>query len=105
MLGGTGTRLAPEILAKYAGVYEYAPGNEATISYEGDLLFLQEGRNPLKLPLAPDSETVFVSRTNGDPVEFIRDAQGAVTGFIYHDGGGKDRRAVRKGGAGQGRKQ
>src|ERR1700676_3562032 len=44
MLGGTEiTRLAPAVLAKYAGSYEYAPGRPAVISFEGDLLFLQEG--------------------------------------------------------------
>jgi hypothetical protein len=95
MLGGTGTQLAPEVLSKYTGAYEYSTGRPAVITTEGDLLFLQEGTNPLKLPLAPNSETVFVSRTNGDPIEFVRDAQGAVTGFIYHGGNG-DRRAVRK---------
>jgi len=95
MVGGNTVRLAPEVLAKYAGVYEYAPGRTATISVEGDLLFLQEGANPLKLPLAASSETRFVSRTEGDPVEFIVDAQGRVTGFIRHGGAG-DRRAARK---------
>ena len=89
------TKLAPEMLAKYTGIYEYAPGREAVISSEGDLLFLQEGANPLKLPLVPNSETVFVSRTEGDWIEFSRDAQGTATGFVYH-GGGNDRRAVRK---------
>ncbi len=97
MLGGTGTKLAPEILSRYAGTYEYAPGREAAITSEGDLLFLQEGANPLKLPLTPNSETLFVSRTNGDLVDFIRDAQGKITGFTYRGEGG-DRRAVRKGG-------
>jgi len=90
MLGGTEiTRLAPEILSKYAGTYEYAPGRPAVISFEGDLLFLQEGTNPLKLPLAPKSETVFVSRTEGNWIEFSED------GFTYH-GGDSTRRAVRK---------
>src|SRR5579864_1369851 len=96
MLGGTGFKLPAETLARYTGVYEYSPGRQATITFEGDLLFLQEGANPLKLPLAPDSETVFVSRTNGDPIEFTKDAQGAITGFIYGGGGG-GRRATRKG--------
>jgi hypothetical protein len=95
MLGGTGRKLGPEILARYVGTYEYAPGREATISFDGDLLFLQEGANPLKLPLTPDSESLFVSRTNGDPVEFIRNSQGKVTEFIYHGENG-DRRAVRR---------
>ncbi len=97
MLGGTGTKLAPEILSRYAGTYEYAPEREAAITFEGDLLFLQEGANPLKLPLAANSETVFVSRTNGDWIEFAKDAQGKITGFIFRGEGG-DRKAVRKAG-------
>ena len=96
MLGGTEiTKLAPEVLSKYTGSYEYAGGRAARITAEGDLLFLQDGTNPLKLPLAPRTETLFISRTEGDPIEFIRDAQGRVTGFIRH-GGAVDRKAVRK---------
>jgi hypothetical protein len=95
MLGGTGTKLAPAILSRYVGTYEYAPGRTAAITLDGDLLFLQEGSNPLKLPLAPDSETVFVSRTNGDWIEFVKNAEGTVTGFVYH-GGPDVRRALRK---------
>jgi hypothetical protein len=95
MVGANPPRFAPEVLARYTGVYEYAPGREARITAEGDLLFLQQGANPLKLPLAPDSESVFISRTNGDRIEFIKDAKGAIAAFIYHDGGG-NRKAVRK---------
>jgi hypothetical protein len=97
-LGGTGTKLAPEVLSKYTGTYEFAPGSPAVITLAGDLLFLQLGADPVKHPLAPDSETVFISRT-GDLIEFIRDAQGAVTGFIFQEGGyhgsGKKRKAIR----------
>jgi hypothetical protein len=95
MLGNAPARLPPEILARYTGLYEYAPGRPARITSENDLLFLQEGSNPLKLPLAADSETNFISRTNGDRIDFIKDASGAVTKFIYHGGDG-DRTAVRK---------
>jgi hypothetical protein len=96
MIGGvTVTKLAPEILSKYAGNYEFAQGRDAVITIEADLLFIREGANPLKLPLVANSETSFVSRTNGDWIEFARDAQGAATGFTYHTGAG-DRKAVRK---------
>jgi len=95
MLGGTGATLPPEMLSKYAGTYEFAPGREAKITVAGGLLFLQEGANPLKKPLAPDSETVFVSRTEGDLIEFSRNAQGEITGFLRR-GGGADQKAVRK---------
>jgi hypothetical protein len=96
MLGGTAVKLGPEVLAKYTGNYEYTTGRTAVITFEGDLLFLQEGTNPLELPLAPNSETDFVARAIGEHVEFFRDAQGAVTGFIYHGERG-ERKAVRKG--------
>jgi hypothetical protein len=82
-------------MSKYVGTYEFGPGREATISLAGDLLFLQEGANPLKLPLAADTETNFVSRTNGDRIVFTKDSSGAVTGFV-HSGGDVNRRAVRK---------
>jgi hypothetical protein len=96
MLGGTGIRIAPEMLSKYTGAYEFAAGRPAMITREGDLLFLQIGVNPLKLPLVVDSEKVFISRTNGDLVEFLQDPDGAITGFIFHQGG-VDQKAVRKG--------
>jgi hypothetical protein len=105
MLGGVGTiKLAPEVLSKYTGTYEFAPGRQAVISLEGDLLFIQIGANPLKLPLVADTKTVFVSRTNGDLLEFILDPQGAVTEFVFHEGDG-DHRAVRKSHAVQDRRQ
>jgi hypothetical protein len=95
MLGGTGARLAPEVLSKYTGTYEFAGGQPAVITMEADLLFLQEGTNPLKLPVVADTGNVFISRTNGDLVEFLMDGQGMVTGFIFHQGA-TDRKAVRK---------
>jgi hypothetical protein len=96
MLGGTQvTSLAPDVLSKFAGTYEYAPGREAVISIEADLLFLREGTNPLKLPLVAKSESVFISRTNGDWLEFEKDPQGTATGFTYHTGD-QVRKAVRK---------
>jgi hypothetical protein len=97
MLGAvTVTKLAPEILKKYVGAYEFSPGHDAVISSENDLLFLQQGANPLKLPLVANSETVFVSRTDGAWVEFSMNGEKAITGFTFHAGGGNDRKAIRK---------
>jgi hypothetical protein len=95
MLGGTGAKLAPEVLSKYTGTYAFADGQSAVITMEGELLFLQAGANPLKLPVVVDTGNVFISRTNGDLIEFLTDARGTVTGFIFHQGG-TDRKAVRK---------
>jgi len=90
--------MAPEVLSKYTGTYEIGTGTPAVMTLEGDLLFLQIGANPLKLPVAPDSEKVFVERTNGDLIDFTMDSQGVVTGFTFHQRG-KDLKAVRKGSA------
>lgn len=99
MVGGTETiKLAAGALAKYVGTYEFSPGREATISSDGDLLFLQIGANPLKLPLVPNSETIFVSRTEGDRLEFLKDSNGVISEFTIHSDG-SDRRAIRKGSA------
>jgi len=96
MLGGTEIIKVPsEILAKYVGRYQYAAGKAAEISFEGDLLYLREGSNALKLPFVAASETNFVSRTNGERIEFVKDARGAVTEFVYHTGF-EDRHAARK---------
>jgi hypothetical protein len=89
MLGGKGANASPETLAKYPGTYRFERGEEAHITREGQLLFLQIGANPLKLPLVADTETVWISRTNGDLVEFTPD------GFIFHQGG-VDKKALRK---------
>lgn len=96
MLGNSkAVKLTPELLAKYAGTYEFAPTGEALISFDGDLLYLQQNGNALKLPLVPSSETTFTSRTEGNWIEFVRDSAGEVTGFVYHTDL-TSRRAVRK---------
>lgn len=84
MVGNRAAKVAPQTLAKYAGTYEYSPGHDAVIGIEDDLLYIQDGGNPLKLPLVANSETVFVSRTEGNWVEFHKDNAGKVTDFVYH---------------------
>ncbi len=95
MVGAQGSALNATELANYVGTYEYAGGIPAVISIEGELLFLQEGANPLKLPVAANSATSFVSRTDGSLINFALDTQGKPVSFVFHTAGG-DKRAVRK---------
>lgn len=96
MLGGIEiTKVSQETLAKYAGQYEFAEGGTVEISKDGDLLYLRRGSNPLKFPLVSVSETNFMSRTEGDRIEFVKNPEGAVTGFV-HRNGFEERRATRK---------
>ena len=93
--GDTGIRLKPELVATYAGVYEFAPGREVTITVTDDLLFVQ-GLNEPKLPLFVQSETQFMSTATPNGFEFAKDAQGKVTHLIVRGAAG-DQKAVRKG--------
>ena len=95
MSGDTGIRLSPELLAGYAGVYEFAPGRQFTIAVTGDLLFVQ-GLNEPKLPLLVQSETHFMSTATPTGFEFVRDTGGRVTHLIVRGESG-DQKAVRKG--------
>jgi len=91
--GDSGIRLAPELLATYAGVYELAPGREAVVTAIGDLLFVQ-GLNEPKLPLLVQSETTFMSTATPTGFEFVKDAQGKVTHLIVR--ADSELKAVRK---------
>ncbi|MBV8846911.1 MAG: hypothetical protein JO307_29225 [Bryobacterales bacterium] len=94
----SGIKLSPEVLAKYAGVYEYAPGQEVSVTISGGLLYLQEAANQAKVLYVPRTETTFLaSVVNDDALEFMKNAQGSVTGLVRHVGG-RDRKAVRKAG-------
>jgi hypothetical protein len=94
MTGGTGLRLSPEVLAKYAGVYELSSGREAVVTVTGDLLFVQ-GFNEPKLPLLVESETRFQSTATTTAFEFVKDLHGSVTHLIVHGDAG-DQKAVRR---------
>ena len=94
MSGDTGIRLPAELLAKYAGTYELAPGREVVVTVTGDMLFVQ-GLNEPKLPLLVQSETHFMSTATPTGFEFVKDAEGKVTHLIVR-GEARDRKAVRK---------
>src|SRR5215471_13245707 len=84
LVGGNRFRLTPETLARYAGTYEFAPGREAVVTVDGELLVLHLNATGEVEPLAAQSETTFTAAFFGDQVEFLKDSSGAVTGFILH---------------------
>ena len=84
-------KIAPEVLAKYAGTYE-APGRAFVVTLDdGRLMIDQDGNG--KIPLFAQSETSFTQEGTG--IEFVKDTQGAITGLIQRFTEG-DRMAVRK---------
>jgi hypothetical protein len=107
----TKVTVAPEILAKYAGVYEMVDHDGRPVDRQGKVVepggksmtfnvSLAEDHLVIelfeagKIPLKTESETTFSAA--GQPVEFVKDAQGVVTHLVIHQVEG-DFRAIRKG--------
>jgi hypothetical protein len=109
--GRTKVTVAPEILAKYAGLYEMVDHDGRPVDRQGKVV--EQGGKSMtftiglaedhlviqlfdagKIPLKTETETTF--SVAGQPVEFVKDAQGVVTSLVLHQVEG-DFRAIRKG--------
>jgi len=104
--------VAPDILSKYIGLYEMVDRNGKPLNRNGEpraadaqpdrfSVLLESGQLALqmpgstgKMPLKPESETTF--SIAGQPIEFVKNGQGAVTHFIVHAVEG-DQKAIRTG--------
>jgi hypothetical protein len=80
--------VAPQILAKYAGSYDFKPPErpELTIvmnvTLDGDTLMMNMDGGP-KRPITPLSETKFFFAEGGATLEFVKDDQGAITAMTF----------------------
>ena len=90
-----GVRVAPEVLAKYAGAYDLA-GRDVAVTVAGDQLMVEDSGSPRDRLFVARSETVFLSSVSQVAIEFVKDTRGAVTHFT-RTGAGREERAVRKG--------
>jgi CubicO group peptidase (beta-lactamase class C family) len=84
--------LKPEILAAYAGSYMAGP-NPVTVAVKGDHLTMNVG--PQQFELFADSGTTFFLKEIDAQVEFLKGADGEVTGLVSHLGP-QDIQAARK---------
>ena len=78
-------RIAPETRSQYAGIYQ-APGRQFVVTMEdGRLMIDQDGAG--RIPLFAHSATSFTQE--GTAIEFVKDAQGEITGLIqrFTEGG------------------
>jgi hypothetical protein len=87
-------QVSPQVLAKYAGTYELAPGVEVAVTVEDGRLMTQITGQP-QFELFAESETKFFLRVVEAQVEFFTDANGAVTHLVIHQGG-RDTKATKK---------
>ena len=77
-------------LSKYVGAYELAPGTTMTVTIEGERLMAQlTGQG--KLPIFPQSETLFFLKAVDAQIEFAADA-----GSLVLHQNGRDTKATRR---------
>jgi hypothetical protein len=93
--------LASNVLSAFPGTYEviagarFAAGSIFVVSLAGDQVTLQRPGDKIGLPLAPIADTHFVLIGGGADIEFIKDANGAMTQLIFRSVEG-EARAVRR---------
>ncbi len=83
----SGVKVAPEVLAKYAGTYEFGPGRQVVVTVSADQLIIQDSAHPADRLFVARSETIFLSSVSMASVEFVKTAQGAVTQLVRREGG------------------
>ncbi len=83
-----------EVLARYVGTYELAPGFSIVITLDGDRLSAQATNQP-EFPLFAASETEFFLKAVDAQIEFSKNDKGEVTSLTLHQGGG-DRKGAKK---------
>jgi CubicO group peptidase (beta-lactamase class C family) len=90
----TVAKVDPKLFEAYVGQYEIAPGFIFSVTREGDRLFAQlTGQQ--KIEMFPESDTKFFMKVVAAQVTFLKDASGAVTHLILHQGG-RDQKADRR---------
>jgi hypothetical protein len=77
---GVEAEVSAAVLAQYTGSYEMSGFPAAAISLEGKRLMIDTGNG--KIPLVAHSESSFTMEGTG--VDFVRDANGAVSSMIEH---------------------
>ena len=82
----TAIDVRPEILARYVGKYQLAPGFILDVTFKDNALYGQATNQPM-VRLWPESETSFFLKEVDAQVDFLRDPQGNTTGLVLHQNG------------------
>ena len=77
--------VTPDVLAKYAGVYELRPGFDLTVAVANNTLTAQ-ATGQSAFPLAAESPTRFYFEPASITLEFVSDAAGVVTHMLFQQG-------------------
>ncbi len=83
-----------DTLRNYVGTYELTPTFSIVFTVEGDQL-VSQATGQGKLPVYPQSETLFFARAVDAQIEFFKDDKGKVAYIVLHQGG-RDIKGMRK---------
>jgi hypothetical protein len=82
--------LPVEVLFRYAGTYQIAPGVDVVMTVEDGRLMAKPPSDP-KQELFAETENKFFFRTFNAQVEFTRNKAGKTTGLIFRNAGNASR--------------
>ena len=80
------TAVDPKALEAYVGEYALTPAFVIAVTLEGQQLFVQ-ATGQSKVPVYAESDTEFFLKIVDAQISFVKDASGAVTGLVLHQGG------------------
>ncbi len=79
-------KLPADVLERYVGVYEMAPGTSVTLVRRGEQMFAQMTGQP-EVEIFPSSEKLFFLKVVDAQLEFQTGADGQITGLVLHQNG------------------
>jgi len=79
-------KVDPAVLKSYEGEYELAPGFVLTVTVEGERIMTQ-ATGQQKVEIFPSSPAEFFLKVVNAQITFVKDASGAVTHLVLHQGG------------------
>ena len=82
----TALEIDPATLNAYEGEYELAPGFVLAVTLEGNRLMTQ-ATGQQRVEIFASSPTEFFLKVVNAQITFVKDASGAVTGLVLHQGG------------------
>jgi CubicO group peptidase (beta-lactamase class C family)/uncharacterized protein YneR len=78
--------VAPDVLARYVGTYELAPGFSIAITQDADRLYEQATGQP-KFEIFPESQTKVFLKVVDAQITFVTNGTGPATELILHQNG------------------
>ncbi len=83
---GSGGGVPVDLLRRYVGDYQLAPGFVLTVTLEGAQL-MSQATGQQKVEIFPTSDSEFFLKAVNAQISFICDASGNVEKLILHQGG------------------